>query len=155
MRAAATIFTLILATSASGGIEHTILHGVSVGSVRAWSGPDTVPGLTRETLQAVAESHLRASGIPIDAAAPTVLSISATVVVGEGMCFVTLDATLVEEARLQRNGFLVQASSWRGRGLVAARDADCAKDVADAEEEALADFVEHFRAMNPTPATRR
>lgn len=143
MRAGLTVLALILATPAPGGIEHTILHGVSVAEVRTWSGPATLPGLSRESLQAVAASRLHAAAIPLDPAAPAVLWISATVVRGDSRtCFVTLEAKLVEEARLERNGFLVNASSWRSAGFVTTGIGDCAEQVADAEERALADFVE-------------
>ena len=64
MRIGLTVLTIILATPARGGIEHTILHGASVGAVRATSGPDTIPGMTSEALQAAAESRLRMAAVP-------------------------------------------------------------------------------------------
>jgi hypothetical protein len=151
MRAGMTILALVLATPAPAGIEHTILHGVWVGKVKAWVGPGTLPGLSRETMQAVAESRLRAAGIPLDPAASSTLWIGATVMLGESdTCFVRVEAMLSEEAILDRNGFRVTAESWRGPGMLTTTSVgDCAGEVASAEERALADFVEHYRAMNP------
>jgi hypothetical protein len=146
-----TILALVLATPAPAGIEHTILHGVTVGRVKAWAGPHTLPGLSAETMRVAAESRLRAAGIRLDPAASSVLWIGATVMRGEsGTCFVRVEAILSEEAILDRNGFRVTAESWRGPGVLTTTSvADCAGEVASAEDHSLADFVEHYQAMNP------
>ena len=161
MRAAIAAIILTLATSSSGSLEHTVLYGVSVGSVRVSTGPQTIPGLTEERLQSVVDGCLREAGIEVDPAAPTVLWVGATVVVAnsdprleltppqDAACFVTLDARLLEEARLVRNGLRVEASSW-GRGAqVTMRVSMCADGVIAATRPLVADFVETFRAMNP------
>lgn len=167
MRTALTAIALTLATTATGGIEHTVLHGVSVGSVRVWTGPQAIPGLTKERLQSVVESSLREAGIVIDPAAPAALGVSATIMVAdsdprldrlpppEAACFAILDARLVEDARLVRNGLRVEASSWSRGASVAVHVDSCADSVVKQTKSAIADFVETFRAMNPaTPATR-
>ena len=167
MRTAMTAIALTLATTATGGIEHTVLHGVSVGSVRVWTGPQAIPGLTKEHLQSVVESSLREAGIVLDPAAPAVLGVSATIVVAdsdprlkrlpppEAACFATLDARLVEDALLVRNGLRVEASSWSRGASVVGHVNTCADSVAKETRSVVADFVETFRAMNPTnPAIR-
>jgi hypothetical protein len=163
----------LLATTASGGIEHTILHGVSVAQLRTSVsvmhrrgtsvGPDTLPGLTKERLREIAESSLKRAGIRVDAAGAAELWIGAHATVGEsGACFVDLDARLLEQARLERNGFLVNAASWsRGSSVLsetlpasAGVSLDRCGDLAvKAAEDVLADFVEHYRAMNPAKAS--
>ena len=82
------------------------------------------------------------------------LWVNATVVLGDsGTCFVRLEGQLVEEARLARNGFLVTANSWSSGGVVAVHAPDCASRVRETEESLIADFVEHYRAMNPRTPT--
>jgi hypothetical protein len=167
MRMTMTAIALILATTATGGIEHTVLHGVAVGSIRVWTGPQAIPGLTKEGLQRVVESSLRAAGIAIDPAAPTVLGMSAAIMIAnsdprldgppppDAWCFATLDARLVEDARLVRNGLRVEASSWSRGASVSSKVDKCADLVTEQAKSVVADFVETFRAMNPgAPATR-
>jgi len=167
MRTAIAVIALALATTATGGIEHTILHGASVGSVRVWTGPQAIPGLTKEGLQSVVESSLREAGIVLDPAAPAVLGVSVSIVVADSdprrnrlpppdaTCFATLDARLVEDARLVRNGLRVEASSWsRGASVVVPVDS-CADGVTKEAKSVVADFVETFRAMNPATAAMR
>jgi hypothetical protein len=152
MRAVTIGFVLALATTATGGIEHTILHGVSVAEVRVWTGPKAVPGLTKEGLQTVAEARLREAGIRLDPAAPAQLWINATVMVADsGACFSTIEAKLVEEARLERNGLRVFANSWSAGALVSAGVETCAERVTESTRSVLADFVENYLAMNPAP----
>jgi hypothetical protein len=156
MRAAVTAFILTIATSATGGIEHTVLNGVSVSAVRVWTGPDTVPGLNKEALQRVAEMQLKEAGIRLTPDAPAELWINATVMVNDsGACFASLDAKLMEEAQLERNGHRVRASSWQRGALVSDKVDGCAEGVIDGTKSALADFVETYHAMNPAPVAGR
>jgi hypothetical protein len=156
MRTPLTALALVLATPVFGGIEHTILHGVSVAGVRASVGPDAVPGLTSEALRVAVESRLRAAGLRLDPSANAVLLVNATTMLGNsGTCFFRLEARLVEEARLERNGFLVKATSWSSGGDGLADVGGCAKGVTDVEEKAVDDFVEHYHAMNPASAAAR
>ena len=150
MRSGMVGIAVLVAATAIGGIEHTILHGVSVGRVRASVGPDPIPGLSAEDLKAIAESRLKEAAIPIDPSGQAVLQLVATVVNAEsGMCFVTIEGSLVEPARLERNGVSVGASSWHRGGTVIAKAGECAASTAKAAEGALSDFVEVYRAMNP------
>ncbi len=94
------------------------------------------------------------AAVPLDPKASAVLWVNATVVLGDsGTCFVRLEGQLVEEARLARNGFLVTANSWSSGGVVAVHAPDCASRVRETEESLIADFVEHYRAMNPRTPT--
>lgn len=157
MRVALIGGALLVATTAGGGIEHTILHGVSVGRVRAWvSGPDQVPGLTQEHLQGLASSTLDKAGIRPSANSEAELFIGATTVLSQsGACFVHLEARLVERATLVRNGHAVDASSWGRVGEAAADSAGgCASLASKVALDLLGDFVEHYTAMNPAPTTR-
>jgi hypothetical protein len=166
MRAALAAVVFTLATSATGGIEHTILHGVSVGSARVWTGPQALPGLTEESLRAVVESSLRDAGISIDSGAPTSLMVSATVVVAnldpdlgsspspDAACFARIEGSLREDARLVRNGLRVEASSWHRGAQVSVPVESCAERVTEGVRLVLADFVETFRAMNPRTTPR-
>jgi hypothetical protein len=167
MRTAIAAIALTLATTATGGIQHTVLHGVSVGAVRVWTGPQTIPGLNKETLQGIVESSLRKAGIALDPASPVVLGLNVTVMVADSdprlnespspdaACFATLDARLSEDALLVRNGLRVEASSWSRGASVAVHVDTCATRITEATQSAVADFVETFRAMNPgTPTTR-
>ena len=65
-----------------------------------------------------------------------------------------LRAKLVEEAKLERNGLRVDATSWSGGGFVSASVETCAQQVADTMQSTVADFVEMYRAMNPPSANR-
>ena len=153
MRVVLTAIALTLATSATGGIEHTLLHGVSVRAVQVWTGPEAIPGLTKESIQSVAELRLREAGIRLDPSATAELSISATTMVSDsGACFASLEAKLLEDARLVRNGLRVEASSWHRGALVSVHTEVCAKSITDATSSSIADFVETFRAMNPAPS---
>jgi hypothetical protein len=115
----------------------------------------------------VVESSLRAAGIAIDPAAPTVLGMSAAIMIAnsdprldgpppaDAWCFATLDARLVEDARLVRNGLRVEASSWSRGASVSSHVNKCADLVTEQAKSVVADFVETFRAMKPgAPATR-
>jgi hypothetical protein len=150
MRAGLVGVAVLLAATASGGIEHTILHGVSVSHVRTWVGPDSIPGLTTEGVKAEAESGLKKAGIILDPGGQAELFVSATVLVADsGTCFVTLQGRLVEPATLDRNGFAVHATSWESAGTLITTADECAKPTTEGVRRALADFVEHYRAMNP------
>lgn len=149
MRAGVVGAAVLLAATASGGIEHTILHGVSVGHVKTWVSPDTVPGLTTEGLKAQAEEALRKAGIVLDSGSEADLFISANAVLEADTCFVTVESRLLEPAKLDRNGFAVTASSWQSGGVVVMKGGECAKPTTDMVRSELADFVEHYRAMNP------
>jgi hypothetical protein len=63
MRSIAVGVALLLATTASGGLEHTLLHGLKIGKVKAWVTSDEVPGLTAARLQAAAEARLAGSAV--------------------------------------------------------------------------------------------
>ncbi len=151
----AVVGTAILAASmASAGIEHTILHGVSVRKVYVWVGPDGIAGLSTEGLKSIAESRLREARIPVDPAGDAVLELVAHVHrTDSGMCFVKFEGSLAEPARLERNGFHVHATSWGRDGTVIAKADECAASVTKIAESALADFVEVYRAMNPVKAS--
>jgi hypothetical protein len=170
MRAGVIGIVALLATTASGGIERTILHGVSVARVRTSvsvvdgrspHGPNALPGLSERGLEEIAESRLGQAGIRVGGAGTADLWIGANATIGEsGACFVDLDAKLVERARLERNGLLVDAASWSSGTTVFAETLPasagpslerCGSLAAKATEELLADFVEHYRAMNPAP----
>ncbi len=154
MRVLTILCAVVLAAPAMAGIEDTILHGVSVGGVRAWSGPDAIPGLAKGELQERAEAYLRSAGIAFRNDSPAFLLIRATTLAGQsGMCFVYLDVRLTEEARLERNGFLVEAASWKDSTTVKSEIPGCGKIVAEAEDGRLRDFVRHYQAMNPPPPT--
>ena len=73
--------------------------------------------------------------------------------VAESACLATVDATLVEEARPERNGLRVEATSWSGGGLVSGTIETCLQGVAEATQSAVTDFVDMYRAMNPPSAT--
>jgi hypothetical protein len=138
------------AVSVGAGIEHTILHGVSVGEVRVGIAPDPIPDLTEQKLQSLIESRLREANIPIVQGAPGVLWVDATAVQGDASsCFVHLDARLLEEAKLERNGLRVQASSWHRGGVVSGPSADCGRRVVDVTDSFVRDFVRTYEAMNP------
>jgi hypothetical protein len=173
MRAEVVGVVALLATTASGGIENTILHGVSVAHVRTSvsvghgrspNGPNALPGLTKERLREIAESSLGQAGIRLDGAGTADLWIGANATVGEsGTCFVRLDAKLMEQARLERNGLLVDAASWSGGTTVFAETFPasarpslerCGNLAAKATEDLLGDFVEHYRAMNPAKTSQ-
>jgi hypothetical protein len=153
MRAGAVGFAVLLAATASGGIEHTILHGVSVGRVKAWVSPDQAPGLTASKLQAVAEASLSQGGVRVTPGTGSELFVGASATVfPSGDCVVYVDARLVEDATLERNGFHVQASSWSRSAVVADVREGCADSTATATRKVIDDFVEQFRAMNPEAA---
>jgi hypothetical protein len=154
MRAITILSAIILTSPAMAGIEDAVLHGVSVGPIRAWSGPDAIPGMASSELEERANAYLRSAGVPFDRNSPASLLIKATTFTGpSGMCFVYLDARLIEEARLERNGLRVEASSWKDAATVESKLAECGKVVGQAEDARLRDFVEHYKAMNPEAPT--
>ena len=65
MRSGAVGLGVLVAASASAGIEHTILHGVSVGRVKAVVSAGQVSGLTDASLQMAAESSLKRAGVRV------------------------------------------------------------------------------------------
>jgi len=164
MRRTALGIVVLLATSADAGLEHTILNGVSVGHVRSTVGPDPLPGVTKETLVALAEARLKDAGVRRSTTADPDLVIAVAVTTGQsGSCFVNVDARLVEDARLERNGLRVEAASWSGgsgvvveagSGLDAVAGERCAKLTMDAADRLVREFVEHYRAMNPGVQTK-
>lgn len=150
MRRALVVSMLLFCGSAHGGIEHTILHGVSLGRIHAWVGPDEVPGITTEALRGRAESALAKARIPIDGSGAATLVINAEVVRGEGAaCFVRVEGKLAEPATLDRNGFAVSGASWGSGGTVIGPVDTCAGSTQRIVDSVLADFVEHYVAMNP------
>jgi len=154
MRPGVAGVAVLLAATASGGIEHTILYGASVGQVRAWVGPDELPGLTQSELQRIAEAHLSQGGVRVDPSAESTLFVSATVTLTlPGACFVHLEGRFVEPARLNRNGHAVRASTWSRGGEAASKSLEeCAHGAVKTAEVVVGDFVEHYRAMNPVSA---
>lgn len=159
MRPIALGIAVLLVTSANGGIQHTLLHGVSVAHVRAAVGPGALPGVTREALVALGEARLKEAGVRRSPTSDADLSISVVVTTGEsGSCYVSVDGRLVEEARLERNGLRVKAESWSGGGRVVVGalptgptgPADvCGKLTMDAVERVVKEFVDMYRATNP------
>jgi len=139
------------AVVAMAGIEHTILHGVSVGALRFTVFPDQVPALTEEEGNALMQSRLDDAGIPVTPGDGATLWIRATVFSdNSALCSVSLEGQLVEEATLLRNGLRVPADSWHGGGSVlTTTDADCAQHVRKAINRAMDDFIEMHGAMNP------
>lgn len=159
MRGLAVGVVVLMAVSADAGIEHTILNGVVVAHVRSSVGPGALPGVTREALVALAEARLKDGGVRRNLTADPDLIISVAVTTGQtGSCFVTVDARLVEEARLERNGLRVKAESWSGGsrvvvgavpGATAGGLEQCAQLTMRAADGLVREFVEHYRAMNP------
>ena len=155
MRAGVVGVAMLLAASASGGIEHTILHGVSVHDVRTWVGPDAIPGITEAGLKAETERSLKQAGIVLDPKGSAELFLHATAILHEGNCFVTIEGRLLEPAKLDRNGFIVEASSWQTGGTVIVKTPDCAGSTQKVVQSVVRDFVEHYQAMNPTRVSTR
>jgi len=150
MRIGASGLVLLLAVSANGGIEHTILHGVSIARVRAHASADGIPALTNATLQAAAESRLSQAKVRMQPGNGADLFVGATAVVGpSGDCVVYLDGRLVEEAKLERNGLRIDAASWSSSAIVVGKRENCGSFANRAARELVDDFVEHYRAMNP------
>jgi hypothetical protein len=153
MRAGVVGIVVLLAGTANGGIEHTILHGVSVGRVKAWVSwvsPEQVPGLTSAKVQAAAESSLSQGAVHLKQGTGAGLFIGATAILGpSGDCVVYIDARLIEDAKLERNGLRVEASSWSGHAVVSGRSGDCAESTVKITRDVVDDFVEHYHAMNP------
>jgi hypothetical protein len=159
MRRLAVGVVVLLAASAGAGIEHTILNGIVVAHVRASVGPGALPGVTKEALVVLAEARLKDGGVRRSLTADPDLLISVAVTTGQsGSCFVTVDARLVEEARLERNGLRVKAETWSGGsrvvvgavpGATAGGPEQCATLTMRAADGLIRDFVEHYRAMNP------
>lgn len=140
---------VLLAVGAGAGIEHTILHGVQVGKVHVWVGPDELPGVSQEQLLSSVEAQLREAGIQIKPDAPATLFVSVRVHT-EPACFATIESSLVEEARLERNGFFVRAKSWQRGATVLTHTADeCAQAIPEGVDRTVSDFIEMFSAMNP------
>lgn len=149
MRSMTVGIVLLLASTASGGLEHTLLHGLKVGQVKAWVTSDEVPGLTAATLQAAAEARLERSGIRLNPHSGVDLFVGATVVLfPSGECAVYVDARTLEDATLDRNGLRVEASSWSGKAVLAGRRENCGESVVTATQRVVDDFVEKHRAMN-------
>jgi len=155
MRAGMSGLALLIAVSASGGIEHTMLHGVAVARVRAHASADAIPGLTSATLQAAAESRLSQAKVQVRSGAGADLFVGATAVVGpSGDCVVYIDGRLVEEAKLERNGLRIDAASWSQSAVVVGSRENCGGFANKAAREVVDDFVEHYRAMNPAGSAK-
>ncbi len=153
MRSLITALVCALSMPASAGIEHTILHGVSVGRVRVGVNHDQLPDLTEQQIHSLVESRLSAAGIGIVPDAPATFWVIATVVRGESPAWVVqLDMRLLEGAQLDRNGHRIPATSWHGGAMViAASSAECTQGVIGALERTADDFIELHTAMNPKP----
>jgi hypothetical protein len=138
-----------LAVGAGAGLEHTILHGVQVGNVHVWVGPDELPGVSQEQLLSSVEAQLREAGIQIEPDAPATLFTSVRVYT-EPACFVTIESSLVEDALLERNGLRVPAQSWHSLATVRANTADeCAQVIPEGVDRTVRDFIAMYSAMNP------
>ena len=149
MIAGSAVALMILAVGAGAGIEHTILHGVEVGSVRVLVSPGELPGLSQEQLQTSAEAQLREAGIEITPGAPAYLVITVNLYTGPA-CFADVKSSLFEDALLERNGMRVAARSWQTGGTAILRpQGDCADFIPRAVERAVSDFIEMHSAMNP------
>jgi hypothetical protein len=147
MRAGVVGIAVLLAGTVNGGIEHTILHGVSVGRVKAWVSPEQVPGLTSAKVRAAAESSLSRGAVHLKQGTGADLFVGATAILGpSGDCVVYVDARLIEDAKLERNGLRVEASSWSGHAVVSGRFGDCAESTVKATRDVVDDFVEHYHA---------
>lgn len=147
----ALLGTLVLATAvvATADIEHTILHGVEVGSVRVWVGPGELPGMSEEQLQTSVETQLREAGVEITPGASAQLLVTVGLYTGPG-CFADIKAFLAEDALLERNGMHVEARSWQTGGTAMLRPQnDCGQLIPEAVERAAGDFIEMYSAMNP------
>lgn len=149
MRAIEVGIVFLLATATSGELAHTLLHGVTVGRVKAWVSPEDVPGLTMAKLQAAAEARLQAGGVRLNPRSGVDLFVEATVVLfPSGDCAVYVDARTLEDAKLDRNGLRVEASSWSGKAVLAGRRENCGDAAVTATQKVVDDFVEQYRAMN-------
>jgi len=147
--AATAVALVVFAVVATAGIEDTLLHGVEVGEVHV-SVSAELPGLSRDLLQSRVESQLREAGIHVTPGAPARLFVDTKILANSG-CFATVDSSLVEEARLVRNGRRVPAQSWHRGALIAGQDdAECAESIPVAVERTVHDFVEMYTAMNPS-----
>ena len=93
---------------------------------------------------------MRRPGIALDPRSQADLFISVTVLGESGSCFVTLQGRLIEPAKLDRNGYAVDATSWERGGTVVTPAGSCARPTEQLARSVVADFVEHYRAMNPT-----
>jgi len=149
-----TMISLLLIAAAAvpmGGIEHTLLHGVSVAALRFTMFPDQVPGLTEQEGSALMQSRLTDARISVTPGQGATLWLNATVFSSHSpQCSVSLEGQLVEEATLARNGLRVPADSWHGGGTaLTTTDVDCAQHVRKAIDRAMDDFIEMHRAMNP------
>lgn len=65
MQARITVLLVAAAAVAMAGIEHTILHGASVGRVAFSMSPDQVPGLTEEDATALMKARLQSADISV------------------------------------------------------------------------------------------
>jgi hypothetical protein len=140
---------VVLAVGAGAGIEHTILHGVEVGKVHVRVGPDEVPGVSQEQLQASAESQLREAGIETTPGAPASLLVSVRIFARDD-CFADVSSSLYEDALLERNGMRIHAKSWQTGGTIMQCPVqECAQLIPEAVERAVGDFIEIHHAMNP------
>lgn len=162
---AAGLATAALAVGAGAGIEHTILHGVEVGKVHVWVGPDELPGASQEQLQTSTQSQLREAGIEIRPGAPATLFVNVVVQTWphpdlasgpvssdpRAFCFANIESSLVEDALLERNGLRVGAQSWRTGASIAGYSTDeCVQHIPEGVERTVSDFIEMYSAMNPT-----
>jgi hypothetical protein len=155
MRTGTVGLVFLIAASGSGGIEHTMLHGVTVARVRAHASAEGVPGLTDVSLKAAVESRLSQGGVQVKSNAGADLFVGATAVLGpSGDCVVYVDGRLVEEAKLERNGLRVDATSWSQSAIVVGNRDNCGGFANKAAQQVVDDFVEHYRAMNPTGSAK-
>ena len=153
MRSLITALLVVGAVGSNAGIEHTILHGVSVAHVRFYVLPDDVPGFTRADGVAMMEAQLETEGTPVADEDGATFRIVATVFADSSpTCNVNLEGQLVEEAKLLRNGLQVSAESWRGGGTSITTTHDlCAQEARKAIDRAVGAFVATHQAMNPQP----
>ena len=101
-------------------------------------------------VQAAVEASLSQGGVNLKQGAGADLFVGATPILGpSGDCVVFVDARLIEDAKLERNGLRVEASSWSRSAVVSGRVGDCAESTVKATRGVVEDFVEHYHAMNP------
>ena len=126
-------------------VEHERKH---VSDIQSWRASlNSV--LDPVEVQAFAEKRLAEAGIRTEPEAPATLFIQAIVVAGAQECFATLEASVVEDARLERNGFLRPVVSWKSSGsIISDTSAECPRVIGDSLGRALDSFVETYQAMN-------
>lgn len=144
------ISLLAVSASAQAGLEGTMLNGLEEVAVLAWSGPDEVTGLEKETLRSLVEGRLTETGVSVRGEAEARLMVDATVNLSAdgGTCFSIVKVFLNEPAKLERNGFFVTSTSWSNQSMIEAPPAACAALVRKAVLRGADEFADHLLVMN-------